>query len=358
MEILSKEFFSNYLFNPLSDDLLKKEKIHACVASLGLSVFSIGIIPLVSYLSYNRKYSILDSKENKSENFVFIKNRAECGSRSAQCLLGIMLSEGKGILQNQTEAIIWWQKSAEQGYATAQFHLGQAYLEGNGVNKNRTIALSWFLKASKQDVPGAHAMLGSMYFSGNDVAQNDTMARYHFEKFIVLSDKLPQFFYALACCFKPWQTETLSDAAYKLGILYGEGRGGTKDIKQASYYYAKSAHPEALYKLGVIYEKGEGVEKDENTAFHYFSLSALANNGDAQFKMAKAYFVKENENALKLFPIEMKMNSLTAAMRISFISAYYSVSEHEARAIYMLEEAQKNGNTQAGDFLKLFTLKN
>src|SRR5215469_9394049 len=49
---------------------------------------------------------------------------AKQGNAEAQCELGIMYANGKGVPQDYTEAIKWYRLAADQGYSTAQFSLG------------------------------------------------------------------------------------------------------------------------------------------------------------------------------------------------------------------------------------------
>lgn len=345
MEVFSKEFFSNYLFHPLAEDLLEKEKIHALVAAVSLTVFSAGLIPLVSYFIYDRKYSILDATPGDKERFLFVKSRAEQGNTIAECHLGTMLSEGKGIEQDLTSAINWWKKSAEKGNPSAQLHLGLAYLEGKGIEKDEKEAFLWLSKAAQQDIPGAHAKLGFMYFDGCGVQQDDKKAIYHFEKHLDLSKQLNPFLRL----FLP----NGSEIAYKLGTLYEKN-----DIQKACHYYSISYDPDAHYKIGEFYESGSGVEKDERKALMYFVSSAIGKHPEAQLKIAKAYLSQKNLDILQNSALEKGMMSLIGGgIKLAIVSNKYKLKEHEACAIYMLQEAKKNGQKEAAEILATWQQK-
>jgi hypothetical protein len=77
------------------------------------------------------------------------------GDASAQCELGIMYAEGRGVPQDDAEAVRWYRKAAEQGSAAGQFHLGVAYRMGCGVPKNDAHAVHWYHISAKKGYPKA-----------------------------------------------------------------------------------------------------------------------------------------------------------------------------------------------------------
>jgi len=66
-------------------------------------------------------------------DFAETKKKAEAGDAEAQCVLGVMYANGKGVLKDDEEAVKWYRKAAVQGNAKAQFNLGIAYENGLGV---------------------------------------------------------------------------------------------------------------------------------------------------------------------------------------------------------------------------------
>jgi uncharacterized protein len=69
---------------------------------------------------------------------------AEQGDAEAQYNLGIMYSNGQGVIQDDTEAVNWYRKAAEQGSARAQFNLGGMYSMGQGVIQDNILAHMWY----------------------------------------------------------------------------------------------------------------------------------------------------------------------------------------------------------------------
>ena len=62
----------------------------------------------------------------------------------AQNNLGVMYSNGAGVLKDAAEAVRWYRLAADQGYAVAQNNLGVMYSNGAGVLKDSVLAHMWF----------------------------------------------------------------------------------------------------------------------------------------------------------------------------------------------------------------------
>ena len=75
---------------------------------------------------------------------------AEQGVANAQYNLGLMYSNGKGVIQDYKTAVKWYTRSAEQGYARAQFNLGLMYNTGKGVIQDYKTAVNWYTLAAEQ----------------------------------------------------------------------------------------------------------------------------------------------------------------------------------------------------------------
>ena len=52
---------------------------------------------------------------------------------------------------NYKKAIEWYKNAAEQGHANAQCNLGVMYYNGRGVDVNYKKAIEWYEKAAEQD---------------------------------------------------------------------------------------------------------------------------------------------------------------------------------------------------------------
>src|ERR1035437_9387422 len=68
-----------------------------------------------------------------AQNIATLKQQAVHGKAAAQCSLGVMYEDGKGMPQDYAQAALWYRKAAEQGDARAQVELGILYRAGYGV---------------------------------------------------------------------------------------------------------------------------------------------------------------------------------------------------------------------------------
>ncbi len=84
------------------------------------------------------------------EEIVHYRNLAETGDAAAQCRLGWMYQNGKGVPMNYVEALKWFRKAAIQGNTDAQNNLGRMYQHGKGVPQSDTEAMKWYHKAAVQ----------------------------------------------------------------------------------------------------------------------------------------------------------------------------------------------------------------
>ena len=107
---------------------------------------------------------------------------AEQGDALAQYILGVMYSNGKGVLKDDKEAVKWYLKAAEQGNAKAQFNLGLMYDNSEGVLKDYKEAVKWYLKAAEQGQADAQLNLGLMYAKGQGVLKDLSKAKYWIKK--------------------------------------------------------------------------------------------------------------------------------------------------------------------------------
>jgi len=97
---------------------------------------------------------------------------AEMGHVIAQNNLGVMYSNGNGVLENDKAAVEWLTLAAEQGYAESQHNLGAMYEYGSGIAKDYKAAVKWYTKAAKQGNAEAQFYLGRAYEFGDGVLMN------------------------------------------------------------------------------------------------------------------------------------------------------------------------------------------
>lgn len=80
----------------------------------------------------------------------------------------------------------------------------------------------------------------------------------------------------------------ISNAQYNLGVLYQQGLGVPRDMKEAIKWYRSAAdlgHPEARYNLGIAYIEGVGVPYDPARAASYFEMAAAGGVTEAAYNL-------------------------------------------------------------------------
>jgi S1-C subfamily serine protease len=159
--------------------------------------------------------------EAERRTFEDAKAKAEAGDITAEVIVGICYSLGKGVIKDNEEAANWFRRAADQDYAPAQFLLGGCYAMGEGVAKNYAEAVKWYRKAAAQNEP---------------------------------------------------------ESSYRLGESYAFGTLGLpKDDVEAVKWYRKAAnqnHAVAQYNLGVSYVNGQGVPKDYVEGYKWLLLAS------------------------------------------------------------------------------------
>jgi len=110
--------------------------------------------------------------------FKEFKTLAEQGNADGQYKLGVMYSNGDGVLHDAKKAEKWIRNAAEHGSAAAQNHLGVMYHHGEGahVRQDYKEAASWYRKAAEQGNALGQSNLGEMYSYGWGVPQHYILA--------------------------------------------------------------------------------------------------------------------------------------------------------------------------------------
>jgi TPR repeat protein len=148
-----------------------------------------------------------------------------------------------------------WVPLAEMGHVIAQNNLGVMYSNGNGVLENDKAAVEWLTLAAEQGYADSQHNLGAMYDNGEGVPEND---------------KTAVKWYTLAA------EQGYADSQFLLGFKYEYGSGIAKDYKAAVKWYTKAAkqgNAEAQFYLGRAYEFGDGVLMNKWRAYMWYNLS-------------------------------------------------------------------------------------
>ena len=148
------------------------------------------------------------------------RKAADQGDVRAQCDMGWLYANGRGVETNYTEAATWYRKSAARGNSVAQFSLGWMSANGLGVDKDYAAAGTWYRKSAERANPYAQANLGWLYATGRGVERD----------------------YAAAA---KWYYKSADQgnlyAQWSLGGLFASGLGVAKDCAEALKWYRKAA---------------------------------------------------------------------------------------------------------------------
>ena len=87
---------------------------------------------------------------------------AQAGDAIAQYNLGVMYSDGNGVIKDGAEAVRWYRLAADQGLAEAQSNLGGMYFEGSGVPRDIVTAHMWLNIASANGAEPAAGLRDSL----------------------------------------------------------------------------------------------------------------------------------------------------------------------------------------------------
>ena len=146
---------------------------------------------------------------------------------TAQCILGFMYHDGRGVEQDCGQAGKWYRLAAKQGFALAQYNLGTMHDFGDGVAQDDNEAIAWYRRAAEQ----GHAQ-----------------------------------------------------AQCNLGVLHENGEGAEQDAAEAVKWYtfaAEQGNAAAQNNLGTMYGKGDGVEQDYAEAVKWYQAAAEQDQGIA-----------------------------------------------------------------------------
>lgn len=109
-------------------------------------------------------YGTEDDKEDKEGAFEWLKKAADLGDKFSQNWVARYYEEGWGDVEKNAQiAVDWYRKSAEQGYSTAQCNLGNMYYNGKGVDKNYKTAKYWYGLAADQGDQDAKRMYDKLW---------------------------------------------------------------------------------------------------------------------------------------------------------------------------------------------------
>lgn len=247
------------------------------------------------------------------------------------------------------------------------YKLGAMAEHGLGIEQNHELAFKYYTAAG--DYPCALYNLGKLYQLGNGVERSDEKAFECFQRAYLLDKKnrMPHNTYALAKCYEKGQgsatderkaemyyTEAFQEfessekqspndfIQYRLGLMYYDGKGVTKDIAKSIEYLKKSAENDnvpAHILLGRIYTEAE----DYDTAIAYLSAEPVADNMQAKYMLGKLYLnLNDEANAEECFRYAADNDNEYA--QYSLGKLLYSQERFDEALEYLRRSADRHGN--------------
>lgn len=279
-----------------------------------------------SELSYEEYWMLESAEVSSSENFgeavEWYKKAAENGLDAAQWRLGEMYARGLGVAQDINKAIELRTKAAEQGNTMFQFMMGIMYATGGFADYSTYMFPDGYVYNVEipQDAEKADKWLRQLNHKQLNKTEKDRLEGNGLFSF-TLNQLSVEFIkhskYDKAIYWYQREAEMgYRDAFCKLGEMYLDGKGISKDYQKARELFEKAILDDEHYGdgysgylrdrakafLGVIYRDGLGVESNQMKAKAFLAESADKNDAKGMYELA-ILFEKEgnSEAASKLF---------------------------------------------------------
>jgi TPR repeat protein len=224
-------------------------------------------IHVYSVLALNTSRTI-SSEPYRTNYYLIAYANAQIGAFQgyppSEYVLGLILSENKGVEKDEKRAYEYLEKAAKKGFAQAEYLCGIFNQYGlGGLAVNNVAAMEWYTKAMGQNLSKAPWRLSKFYGEGIGIPKEPTIAR--------------QLLLNAA-------NEECSDAAFELGQAYlAEGRkteGMLRLVEAAS-----QDHPAALLFIGDEKKK----EGDWSRSYSFYEKAAKLGNISAWVKLGSWY---------------------------------------------------------------------
>jgi TPR repeat protein len=140
-----------------------------------------------------------------------------------------------------------------------------------------------------------------------------------------------------------------ADAAYGMGLLYGNGFGVDMNDELALKYYgiaAEKGHADAAFNLAVMYQNGWGVPQDDEIANQWYLIAADKGNTEAQMALGRYYAMDfldtyDPVQAYKWFSLAEKLGDYDAGEKRAFVASRMTaeqVAEADAQVASWADE--------------------
>jgi uncharacterized protein len=269
------------------------------------------------------------------KHYLDLLEEAKANDVVSKHLVGACFYYGHGVKPSILKAIEWFQQAAKKRYADSFYMLGMIHETVDEENPKTDEAIGYYEGAAKQGHPYAEYALGTIYlekkmwpkaihYYERAAKQNYDLAA--FSLAMVYREREPKKPEKAYEWFLVAAKQGHREAEYYTGLYNQLGRGTTKNMQQAVFWYERAAlkkeknalyhlalilmrnqkkpdsyirrlleqaavleHPHAQYNLAVMYQKGDGVDQDLRKAFLWYEKAAEADLDIAQYNLGMLY---------------------------------------------------------------------
>jgi TPR repeat protein len=301
-----------------------------------------------------------------------MRDLAERGDFEAQCDLGWMYDNGRGVDTNCTLAMKWFLGAAKHGYARAQFSVGWMHEMGRGVKTNHLEAVKWYRKAAEQGFVRAQCSMGWMSEFGKDVKTNhleavkwyrtaadrgDARAECELARMYRDGKGVDEDDVEAVKWYRKAAEQEYADGEFYLGYMYFNGIGVSADAEEAVKWYRKAAThgcAGAQCNLGVAYKYGRGVAQNDAEAISWYRKAAEQGYIVAQCNLGSSYefgrcVEKDEAEAVKWYRKAADQGDDEGQCSLANMCCSgrgIAKDEHEAVKLYRKSAEQGNVNAQ------------
>jgi TPR repeat protein len=229
------------------------------------------------------------------------------------------------------------------------------YMLGLRVPKDDALAVAWLRKAAEQNDTSAQGSLRSMLMTGRVVPVIDTDAGPWWRAFAAEAATDATAFAQQRGDAE--RDDAGADAQYKLGQMYGTGRGVALDYAQAAAWYRKAAergHPGAQTDLGGLYAGGHGVPADAAEALRWYRMAAAQGFADAEDRLGDLYakgqsVPQDDAQALAFYRAAAGQDFAAAECKLGLLyeDGTGGVEKDPVEAKHLLARAEQHGGLRA-----------
>ncbi|KAH0792540.1 chitin synthase regulatory factor chr2 [Histomonas meleagridis] len=265
---------------------------------------------------------------NSTKLFDLYLRAYESGITDATYHLGNLLENGIGIAQNLTLALQYYKEAADKNNEKAATRYGIMLYLGKGIEKNDDEAIK-YLKISADNNNESANLLAELLDNKNEKEESEK----YYKIAADLGNINSTYKYGLILKNKGNLDEALKyfekasekgnyNAMYEIGLILENSNPTT-----AGKYYRKAIEgsiSEAAYRLGMLVFEGRGYPHNDTEAAQYFQIGSRLGNAQClcmlgyQCETGKGVF-RDNSEALKLYKASLSKGNIDAAYRIGLM---------------------------------------